>query len=41
MDALKLSPTKTLREGFTVKPVGLHPLSWRSGIIDGAAIKQG
>ena len=31
MNALQLSPTQILRQGFTVKPVGLHPLSWRSG----------
>src|SRR4030095_9579342 len=31
MDALQLSPPQTLRQGFTVEPVGLHPLSWRSG----------
>src|SRR6266850_5356805 len=31
MNALQLSPTKTLRQRPTVKPIGLHSLSWRFG----------
>src|SRR5215813_11905161 len=31
MDALQLSPTKTLGQSFTVEPVGLYSLSWRFG----------
>src|SRR5262244_1027405 len=30
MDALQLSPTQILRQAFTVEPVRLHSLSWRS-----------
>jgi hypothetical protein len=39
MNAFQLSSTQTFRQGFTVEPIGLHPLSWSSGI-DGAAIKH-
>src|SRR4030095_14880735 len=31
MNAFQLSPTKTLRQRPTVKPIGLHSLSWRFG----------
>src|SRR5215813_6271304 len=31
MNAFQLSSTQTFRQGFTVEPIGLHPLSWSSG----------
>src|SRR5512132_1685741 len=31
MNAFQLSSTQTLRQSFTVEPIGLHPLSWSSG----------
>src|SRR5262249_3306240 len=31
MNAFQLSSTQTFRQGFTIEPIGLHPLSWSSG----------
>src|SRR5262245_10078588 len=31
MNAFQLASTQTFRQGFTVEPIGLHPLSWSSG----------
>src|SRR4030095_12291235 len=31
MNAFQLSSTQTFRQGFTVEPIGFHPLSWSSG----------
>src|SRR5262245_40910059 len=31
VDALELSCTQMLRQGFTIEPIGLQPLTWRSG----------